>query len=149
MNPVSTVGLDLAKYIFLLHGADSAGAVVFRKMRLSHFQWLARVFASGSASSHARSRTPPTVPYSLENRTVQLSDHTPPLPGRKPTTEVQTSRSSQERAAPSRLEAHTDWAAGAQRRRKRCRYSAMASSLARLRAIPMQLSRVHKGASPL
>ena len=31
MNPVSTVGLDLAKYIFQLHGADSAGAVVFRK----------------------------------------------------------------------------------------------------------------------
>src|SRR3712207_3541180 len=31
MYPVSTVGLDLAKYIFQLHGADSAGAVVFRK----------------------------------------------------------------------------------------------------------------------
>src|SRR5213080_4739713 len=31
MNQVSTVGLDLAKYIFQLHGADSAGAVVFRK----------------------------------------------------------------------------------------------------------------------
>src|SRR4051794_24862223 len=31
MNPVSTVGLDLAKCIFQLHGADSAGAVVFRK----------------------------------------------------------------------------------------------------------------------
>src|SRR3954451_4867606 len=31
MNPVSTVGLDLAKYNFALHGADSAGAVVFRK----------------------------------------------------------------------------------------------------------------------
>ena len=27
----TTVGLDLAKYIFQLHGADSAGAVVFRK----------------------------------------------------------------------------------------------------------------------
>jgi len=36
MNPVSTVGLDLAKHIFQLHGADSAGAVVFRqKLRLS------------------------------------------------------------------------------------------------------------------
>src|SRR3954453_19296984 len=31
MNQVSTVGLDLAKYVFQLHGADSAGAVVFRK----------------------------------------------------------------------------------------------------------------------
>src|SRR5918999_6490861 len=31
MNQVSTVGLDLAKSIFQLHGADNAGAVVFRK----------------------------------------------------------------------------------------------------------------------
>jgi transposase len=31
MNQVSTVGLDLAKHIFQLHGADSAGVVVFRK----------------------------------------------------------------------------------------------------------------------
>src|SRR4051795_5032695 len=31
MNQVSTVGLDLAKHIFRLHGADSAGAVVFRQ----------------------------------------------------------------------------------------------------------------------
>jgi len=31
MNQVSTVGLDLAKHIFQLHGADSAGAAVFRK----------------------------------------------------------------------------------------------------------------------
>src|SRR4051812_8375281 len=31
MNPASTVGLDLAKYIFQPHGADSAGAVVFRQ----------------------------------------------------------------------------------------------------------------------
>src|SRR4051794_22696426 len=40
MNPVSTVGLDLAKYVFQLHGADSAGAVVFRK-RLRRGQLLA------------------------------------------------------------------------------------------------------------
>src|SRR5919202_3853722 len=31
MNQVSTVGLALAKHIFQLHGADSAGAVVFRQ----------------------------------------------------------------------------------------------------------------------
>src|SRR3954447_7979141 len=31
MNQVSTVGLDLAKHMFQLHGADSAGAVVFRQ----------------------------------------------------------------------------------------------------------------------
>src|SRR3954465_2278733 len=40
MNQVSTVGLDLAKYIFQLHGADSAGVVVFRK-RLRRGQLLA------------------------------------------------------------------------------------------------------------
>ena len=31
VHQVSTVGLDLAKPIFQLHGADSAGAVVFRQ----------------------------------------------------------------------------------------------------------------------
>ena len=31
VNQVNTVGLDLAKHIFQLHGADSAGTVVFRK----------------------------------------------------------------------------------------------------------------------
>src|SRR3954463_3349336 len=31
MGQVSTVGLDLAKHIFQLHGADASGAVVFRK----------------------------------------------------------------------------------------------------------------------
>src|SRR3954467_7318078 len=40
MNPVSTVGLDLAKHIFQLPGADSAGAVVFRQ-RLRRGQLLA------------------------------------------------------------------------------------------------------------
>ena len=36
MNQVSTVGLDLAKHIFQLHGGDSAGAVVFRKKLRRH-----------------------------------------------------------------------------------------------------------------
>jgi transposase len=40
MNQVSTVGLDLAKHVFQLHGADSTGAVVFRK-RLRRGQLLA------------------------------------------------------------------------------------------------------------
>ena len=31
MNQVSTVGLDLAKYVFQAHGADASGAVLFRK----------------------------------------------------------------------------------------------------------------------
>ena len=31
MGQVSTTGLDLAKSIFQVHGADASGAVVFRK----------------------------------------------------------------------------------------------------------------------
>ncbi|MGY3530793.1 transposase [Bradyrhizobium embrapense] len=31
MNEVSTIGLDLAKYVFQAHGADAAGKVFFRK----------------------------------------------------------------------------------------------------------------------
>src|SRR3954452_2515311 len=31
MGQVSTIGLDLAKSIFQVHGADASGAVVFRK----------------------------------------------------------------------------------------------------------------------
>ena len=31
MGEVSTIGLDLAKEVFQVHGADAAGAVVFRK----------------------------------------------------------------------------------------------------------------------
>src|SRR3954462_8415684 len=31
MGQVSTIGLDLAKSVFQVHGADASGAVVFRK----------------------------------------------------------------------------------------------------------------------
>ena len=31
MEPASTIGLDLAKYVFQAHGADAAGHVLFRK----------------------------------------------------------------------------------------------------------------------
>jgi transposase len=31
VSKVSTIGLDLAKNVFQVHGADVAGAVVFRK----------------------------------------------------------------------------------------------------------------------
>ena len=31
MSEVRTIGLDLAKHIFQVHGADASGAVVFRK----------------------------------------------------------------------------------------------------------------------
>ena len=33
MNQVSTVGLDLAKHVFQLHGVDSTGEVVVRVLR--------------------------------------------------------------------------------------------------------------------
>src|SRR4051794_41862264 len=68
MNQVSTVGLDLAKYIFQLHGAHSAGAVVFRqKLRrgqlLAFFATLppctAALEARGSAHYWRREITKP------------------------------------------------------------------------------------------
>ena len=31
MREISTIGLDLAKMVFQVHGADASGAVVFRK----------------------------------------------------------------------------------------------------------------------
>jgi transposase len=31
MTEVSTIGLDLAKNVFQVHGADASGAVIFRK----------------------------------------------------------------------------------------------------------------------
>src|SRR6195256_3685455 len=40
VSEVSTIGLDLAKYVFQAHGADASGKVVFRK-RLRREQVLA------------------------------------------------------------------------------------------------------------
>jgi len=36
MGEVSTIGLDLAKNVFQVHGADASGAVVFRKKLRRH-----------------------------------------------------------------------------------------------------------------
>jgi len=59
MGEVSTIGLDLAKEVFQVHGADAAGAVVFRKRlrRTSVLQFFAaqapcRVAMEACASSH-------------------------------------------------------------------------------------------------
>lgn len=59
MNEVSTIGLDLAKQVFQVHGADAAGVVVFRKRlrRNSVLQFFAtqapcRVAMEACASSH-------------------------------------------------------------------------------------------------
>ena len=32
MNEITTVGLDLAKHVFQVHGVDAAGATVLRKL---------------------------------------------------------------------------------------------------------------------
>jgi transposase len=40
MGEVSTIGMDLAKNVFQVHGADASGAVLFRK-RLRRHQVLA------------------------------------------------------------------------------------------------------------
>ena len=59
MGEVGTIGLDLAKEVFQVHGADAAGAVVFRKRlrRTSVLQFFAaqapcRVAMEACASSH-------------------------------------------------------------------------------------------------
>ena len=59
MNKVSTIGLDLAKQVFQVHGADATGAVVFRKRlrRTGVLQFFAsqafcRIAMEACASSH-------------------------------------------------------------------------------------------------
>ena len=59
MNKASTIGLDLAKQVFQVHGADASGAVVFRKRlrRTGVLQFFAaqapcRVAMEACASSH-------------------------------------------------------------------------------------------------
>ena len=49
MGEVSTIGLDLAKSVFQVHGADASGAVLFRK-KLRRHQVLA--FFCGPAALH-------------------------------------------------------------------------------------------------
>jgi len=62
MSEVRTIGLDLAKHIFQVHGADASGAVVFRKQLrrgqvLKFFSGLPRCLvameACGSVTSSA------------------------------------------------------------------------------------------------
>ena len=59
MNKASTIGLDLAKQVFQVHGADATGAVVFRRRlrRTAVLQFFAsqapcRVAMEACASSH-------------------------------------------------------------------------------------------------
>ena len=57
MGEVSTIGVDLAKSVFQLHGADASGAVVFRKKLQQHQVLSFLAVLSGCAAPH-RSRMP-------------------------------------------------------------------------------------------
>jgi transposase len=59
MSEVSTIGLDLAKEVFQVHGADAAGAVIFRKaiapdsvLQFFAAQAPCRIAMEACASSH-------------------------------------------------------------------------------------------------
>jgi transposase len=63
MGEVSTIGLDLAKNVFQVHGADASGAVLFRKKLQRHQvltflagQRLCTVAMEACSSSHHRAR---------------------------------------------------------------------------------------------
>ena len=72
MNQVSTVGLDLAKHIFQLHGADSAGAVVFRK-KLRRGQVLDRAAGRGRGAGRRDPGSAATPGSRPEHKGLQLS----------------------------------------------------------------------------
>jgi transposase len=60
VTEVSTIGLDLAKLVFQVHGADASGAVVFRKTLrrarvLEFFRDLPRCVQGASLGSRDRS----------------------------------------------------------------------------------------------
>src|SRR3978361_1422204 len=56
MGEVSTVGIDLAKSVFQVHGADTSGAVVFRK-KLRRDQVLTLFSTVQRSSSRLSQRT--------------------------------------------------------------------------------------------
>src|ERR1700745_268428 len=66
MSEITTIGLDLAKHVFQVHGVDAEGTTVVRK-RLRRGQVLAffsRIPRPARAPSHAPSHTPPARPHS-------------------------------------------------------------------------------------
>ena len=60
MGQVSTIGLDLAKSVFQVHGADASGAVVFRK-RLRRSQVRPFLAAQPPARSRWRPAAAPII----------------------------------------------------------------------------------------
>jgi transposase len=70
MQTVTTIGFDIAKSVFQVHGVDAAGEVVIRRQMkrryvLAFFQTLPRclVGIEACASSRYWSREPGTRPY--------------------------------------------------------------------------------------
>jgi len=68
MQTITTIGLDIAKSVFQVHGVDAAGEVVIRRQLkrrsvLAFFQKLRCVWSEACASSHHWSRTAGTWPY--------------------------------------------------------------------------------------
>ena len=59
MGEVSTIGLDIAKSVFQVHGVDAGGAVVIRK-RISRAKLL-QLFAGCRAASSALRRVRPRI----------------------------------------------------------------------------------------
>jgi transposase len=51
MQSISTIGLDIAKSVFQVHGVDAAGQVVLRRQVLAFFQKLPRCLV-GIESAH-------------------------------------------------------------------------------------------------
>ena len=64
MGDVSTIGLDIAKSVFQVHGVDSAGAVVMRK-RISRAKGAGVLWLPGAVPGRDRSLS---VSTSLEPR---------------------------------------------------------------------------------
>ena len=58
MGEVSTIGLDIAKSVFQVHGVDVAGTIVIRKRvsRAKVLEYLASCRVAWSGSKHVRQR---------------------------------------------------------------------------------------------
>jgi transposase len=71
MNKASTIGLDLAKQVFQVHGADATGAVVFRR-RLRRTAVL-QFFASQAPCRKRRRRSSTSCAPDIEFRSASIA----------------------------------------------------------------------------
>jgi transposase len=81
MQTVTTIGLDIAKSVFQVHGIDAEGKVVVRRQlkhryALAFFQKLShcRVGIEACASSHHWSRELQSLGHTVRGRRVGASD---------------------------------------------------------------------------